>query len=82
METLEKLQAIIDLAPAGATHYEISGKYLKLGIDDAWYYARKRGIDGRVWDDVDCNNIGRYASISSLSDIKRIIGLEKKLVEK
>jgi len=82
METLEQLQSIIDNAPYDATHHEQLGNYLKLGIDDAWYYARKRGIDGHVWDDVDCNNIGGYASIRSLSDIKRIIELEKKLAEK
>lgn len=81
METLERLQSIIDLAPDGATHHEQLSGYLKFGIDDAWYYARKRGIGGHVWDDVDCNNIGRYASIRSLSDIKRIIELEKKLAE-
>lgn len=81
METLEQLQSIIDNAPHDATHYEAADNYLKLDSNDIWSHAYKRGCIGYAWHDADCNNIGRYISIRSLSDIKRIIELEKKLTE-
>ena len=70
METIEQLQKIIDNAPAGSTHIE-GASYLKLDgygdtfWDDGWWYYKF--LDSQF--------------IRSLSDIKRIIELQKQVDE-
>lgn len=75
METLEQLQLIIDLAPSGATHYDslATWKYKNL---DRGTFLMPDGTGYKI-DEFYANE-----TIRSLSDIKRIIELEKKLAEK
>ena len=73
METLEQLQSIIDNAPSGSTHVDEFKAYWKF-IPESCYYFH----NGKKWDGSESIEYGTR----SLSDIRRIIELEKKLAEK
>lgn len=83
METLEQLQAIIDFAPSGTTEVgKLYGEFIY--IDN-----RDNGHQFKIW--FGCHNKWVFSElvdgwqyirgIRLLSDIKRIIELEKKLAE-
>jgi len=83
METLEQLQKIIDNAPSGATHWD-KLQYFRIRFNDsslkiAWDVFNQ---GSGKWNSVGDMYLTDVYKIRSLSDIKRIIELEKKLVEK
>lgn len=75
METLEQLQSIIDNAPSGATHYDslATWKYKNL---DRGTFLTPDGTGYKI------DEFYPNETIRSISDIKRIIELQKKLAEK
>lgn len=67
MTELEELQAIIDNAPEGATHYDCNIYYKRVGEYIMW-------TDNKTWH---WQDEGEEDVMRSLSDIKRIIELLK-----
>lgn len=78
METLEQLQSIIDNAPDGATHISNTKgqiRYLKHNVRREFIYSVNSSWAAFT---LKSQYLKYCSDIRSLSDIKRIIGLEKK----
>lgn len=77
MESIDELRKAIDLAPDGATHYSTLEQCYYKSRCEGWMFcnygfSRFSFVD---YDDIVADDL------RSLSDIKRIIELEKKLAE-
>lgn len=74
-ESIEELQAILDGAPDGATHYDpfATGFYWRYNNVEWVVYC------GEAWQESAVNKLSEVFEIRSLSDIKRIVELMKEL---